>query len=1273
MKSHPKFSLVALLALTLAWATPAFAQSDRGAITGRVVDPSGAVVPNAKVTVTNVDTNTTSETETTGEGNFTFPQLQAAPYRLTIEAPGFNTATVDDIQVGVQITRSVEVTLQVAGVGDTVTVTAEAAPVIQTETPASQLNVTERQVRELPLLVAAESGGRSPLSFIFLDSSVVSVEGTGTGGTSGSTGTNASNFRINGGQGLGADILIDGAQTRRGENGSFFSEVAPGPNAFQEFTVSTSSYSAEFGNSTGGVINFTIKTGTNDFHGEAYLFHINDALNANIDRNRVLNQNNPNCVNQGAGCLDKPLDRQFDYGFSIGGPVHLPRFGIGGRSTYSGRNRTFFFFNYGGYRTFQSESVDLTVPTARMRQGDFSELLTDPYVLGFFGGPVQIYDPNQAPGQRTAIPGNRLDIYQGGAAISDIGRNFANLFPLPNQTGPNGSTVFRNYRANTQATSRTDYYVSKITHNLTDRQLLNFSYTFRKLPSVKGGFPRFPQPFVAEGVWDQLFKSYYARAQHDWTLSSSLINHFNAGFSRSDVSNRNFTFGVSQASDLGLSPTATQNLGLPVIGFPGYGDAVGSPDPRALQGGGSTVFSNRVRDNSVHLSDVATFIKGRHTMRFGGEVRIQQLNNAAKFDIGGRFNFRSNQTANRDDQTIRDGNGNILRREDGTLRIAEGWPIASLLTGRPEFSFNSNQTIDPAHRFFSTAYFFQDDFKVTPKLTLNLGLRYDYGRPREEARGFYRGFDPDVPNPAAGGRLGAIVSADVSQGGIQAENFGLVRPDKTNFGPRVGFAYSLNDQTVVRGGYGIYYAPIIYNDFGNAGAVGYSPGSLNINGGFDANISLENYPNVPLADPDAQVVGDLDRSDLDYFDKNFKTGRTAQWSLDLQRQLPYNFAVQASYIGSKGTRLRSQFDPINKLPFEALRLGLPLLTKQLTALTPGERAFAAGLGFNLPTDPNAVYPGFNNQLCCNALRGTVAQALRPFPQYGIINNRLESQGQSIYHAGKLDLQRRFSNGVQFGLSYTFAKLITDAGEDVFGGSPLNGVIQNPFDRTSLRAVSPSVPPHSLVFNYILEVPLGRGKRFLNRGGWVDRVVGGFQITAIHRYRSGQGVVPFIAGGQRDFLTTIGYGGNLRPNATGQPFYTENQAGGVDFRFLNPAAFSRPRDFRTDLPTTINNGATINPQYAAYYADPNLFFGNAAPSYSGLRADPFMTEDLSIMKKTKITETTFFEMRFEFFNLFNRGRYGLPNVNLDDPNFGLVTRNADIFQPRRVQVGGRLVF
>ena len=234
-------------------------------------------------------------------------------------------------------------------------------------------------------------------------------------------------------------------------------------------------------------------------------------------------------------------------------------------------------------------------------------------------------------------------------------------------------------------------------------------------------------------------------------------------------------------------------------------------------------------------------------------------------------------------------------------------------------------------------------------------------------------------------------------------------------------------------------------------------------------------------------------------------------------------------------------------------------------------------------------------------------------------------------------------------------------------------MQNPYDRESLRTISPSIPPHSLVFNYILEAPFGKGKRFLNRGGLVDRLVGGFQVTAIHRYRSGPALVPFLPGAGESSSNGSASSAICAPTSRGSRS-TPTHREGEYYRFLNPAAFSRPPDFRNAPAFSLDNGATVNPAYTAYYADPHRFFGNSAPTYSNLRAQPFFTEDLSLMKKTHVTETTYVELRAEVFNLFNRGRYGIPNVNVDDPgNFGISSRNADIFQPRRIQVGGRFVF
>jgi hypothetical protein len=1273
MKQNKSIILAIFAALL---ALPVYGQSDRGAITGTVTDLSGAIIPGAKVTITNLNNGEAREATTTREGYFTFPELTANPYRLTVEAKGFKIAVLDNIQVGVQTMRRADVQLQAGDISETVTVSAD-APQIQTDSPVKQLNVAEREVRELPLLVAAEAGGRSPLAFIFLDSSITP---TGSGGVSG---TSTFNFRVNGGQGRGTDILIDGVTTRRGENGTFFSEVAPGPYAFQEFTVSTSQYSAENGNSSGGVVNFTIKTGTNDFHGEGYLFLRNEAFNARPDLNRILGQ-------------ARPQDRQQEFGFTIGGPVFLPRFGEGTPAFYSGRNRTHFFFNYGGYRIDRQENVAISVPTMKMRQGDFSELLTDPEVLRFFGpNGVRIFNPYQRPGQRVALDGNIIPE----GMIDPVGRAFLNLFPEPNQTGPNGSTVYRNYATTTAESARTNYYVGKITQIINNRQTLNVSFIYRTLPSQKGGAPRFDPPFVALGRWQQEFKSYYARLQHDWTITPVLLNHFNAGFNRTLVLNRNYSSLRNNlsigpqfergrvASDLGLPPGSTQNIGLPIVDIGGYGDAVTSLDPRSYQAGGSTTFDNAKGDNTVQFTDFITYTRGRQTFKLGGDIRIQQLNVSPRFDVGGNFQFRANQTANTNENT-------------------QGWPVASLLLGATSNGFNSLQTTDPAMRLSYPSVFFQNDIRITPRLTVNLGIRFDVNPPRIEARDRYRGFDPNAINPgrvtardASGNsvqlapidRRGAIIGA-AGQSGLKAEYRGLAKPDYSAIGPRFGFAYQINDKTVVRGGFGLYYNPIAYNDQGEGGFAGYNPGQSNPSPGREAlntiaengsprtPISLRNFPALPVSNPDDQLVGILNQN-IEFFDKNFKLGRAAQYSLGIQRALPFDFAIDVSYIGSRGTRLRSNFNPLNALPFEYLRLGDALLRKRVANLTASDYEYARSLGITLPASPDAVYPGFGFQTGNSLLAGTVAQSLRPFPQYGNIINRLESQGQSWYNAAKVDLRRRFSHGFQLGVSYTFSKLLTDAGEDLFGDSPINGnngVVQNPFDRRSLKTISPNNFPHSLVFSYVAELPFGKGKRFLNRGGWIDRLAGGFQINAIHRYRSNVALIPLIGGPQREFLDLTGYGGNLRPNLTGQPLTTDAiPVSTTRIRPVNPEAFARPPDFRG------TTAAIGSPEYRAYYADPARFFGNAAPAYNNLRARPFYNEDLSILKKTRINERAYFEIRAEIFNLFNRSRYDVPGVNLNDinlgnaanplGNFGVSGLAFNIDQPRRIQLGARIVF
>jgi Carboxypeptidase regulatory-like domain len=1230
MKSYKL--LVALVSLILS-ATPAFAQSDRGTITGTVTDPSGAVVAGAKVTTTDLETGDVRETTTGGEGSFTIPELKANPYKVTVEAQGFKTSSLENVIVAVQTTRTVDITLEIGEISNVVTVTDDGSALLA-DSPIRQTNVTEQQVRELPLQVAAESGGRTPLAFIFLDSNVT----TQSGNTS-NRGTNAAQFRVSGGQGEGTEILIDGGTTRRAQNGTFFTETGPGPNAVQEFTVSTSSFSSEFGSTSGGVVNFTVKSGGNEYHGELYEFHQNDALGAN------------SFLNNATG-IDKPRVHQNDFGFNIGGPIRIPTLGEGTkRWLYDGKDRTFFFFNYGGYRFTESETVDISVPTLRMRQGDFGELLTDPYILNLrrpngdlvFPGGVRIFDPRSGgPNNRTEFENNFIPV----SARDPVGVALLNFFPLPNRPG-----VYHNYRVTSFRPTNMNNFVTKIDHVLTQSQRLAFSYSYRQLDTIQGGFPRFEAPFYAEGRWDQNFTSHYVRLQHDYTITPTLLNHLNLGFNRVNAINLNPSVNNFDPRSLGLPANATQNLAFPVINFPGYGFPESSTDPRAYQGIGSTFFTDApLADNSVHLSDTVTWIKGRHTLKFGVDLRWQQLNVTQLLASGGQFNFRHNQTTN------------------NCCPDNQGWPIASMMTGATEFSFNSNRSVDPGWRYFYPAFFVNDDIKLTRNLTINVGLRYEIPYPRTEAHDAFRSFDPTITNPVVG--VPGAIASSTGLYGPQAEHEGFAAPDYSNIGPRLGFAYSINDKTVVRGGYGIYYAPILYGAGGNSdlseGLAGFNTYIAHISGGNDTNQFLSTFPARPDNNPQNQFIN----GDVIYFNKDYKTGRTQQWSFDVQRELPANFVISVGYIGHRGTRLRSNLNRLNAVPFNALKLGFALLDKFIPDLTPADRAFASSVGVTLPATNADVYPGFG---------GRLNQALKPFPQYNRITSQLESNGKSAYHALQAKLNRRFAQGVQFGASYTFSKLVTNAAESLRGGDTRSGILQNPYDTSGLYQESPDHPRHVLVFNYLWELPFGRGRRFLNQGGIVDKIFGGWQVGGIHRYQSGLPIVARLEGPRRDWLDFVGINGNLRPNLTGDPVLTNDPQVGTDFQLVNPDAFALPPPFAPFFggvpPLSLDGGATVNPAYIEYYSNPLRFFGDAPSVLTDARVLPYFSEDFSILKKTRLAETLTLEFRGEIFNVFNRHRYVGPELNFDNPIFGNsgVENNRNVYGPRTVQLGVRLIF
>jgi hypothetical protein len=1231
-----KLSLIALFILIIGSSPAIFGQSDRGTIHG------------AKVVATSLERGDAREVTSNDEGIFVIPELKAGVYQLAVEASGFRRTSIENVKVDVQGTQSLEVKLEIGEVsGNVVTVNAEAVT-INSDTPVRQTNVNERQVRELPLLTGGETEGRTPLSFIFLDSNVGSAESGGTNSTS--------KFRVSGGQASGTEILIDGASVRRTQNGTFFSETAPSPNAFKEFTISTNSYSAEFGNSSGGVVSFSLQSGRNEFFGEAYNYLRNEKFNAaSINDNFVCSQT------QRDDCRNR--DNRNNYGFNVGGPIYIPGFGEGTPLIRSLKDRAFFFFHYEGYRLRTGLNSLVTVPTLRMRTGDFSELLntSDPNVARINGGqPVLIYDPRLPSNTRPAIPGNRLDQYNvlvnGRPLLDPAGLAILQRFPLPTRPG-----IFQNYDASGLRPTDTNQFTIKTDFVLTSKQRLSVSYSRRDTERLAGVSVVLPLPFTNQDVFAQDFKSNIARIQYDYNITATLLNHLNIGYTFFDVANRNTTDPFNTSS-LGLPVNATQNAAFPRIGFPGYG----SNDPRNVQNIGSSFFTDQIRDGTLELSDFVTFITGRHSFKFGADVRFAQFNVRQQIDPGGSFNFRNDQTAS-------DACGDC------------GYPIASLITGATEFAFNSNNSIDPAFRQLTQGYFIQDDIKVSQKLTLNVGLRYDLPGLRTEANDRFRGFDPTAANPQAGGRLGALVGAG-GQSGLQAESRSLAKNDKSNIGPRFGAAYAFNEKTVVRGGIGLYYAPVLYGTNGggdiNTGTIGYNTtGQLFTPDGRNARFFLSSFPSIPATNPNAQFVGDTGIPILAFgqFGNGFRTGRTLQYTVDVQRELPFRLVASIGYIGHRADRLRSNFGRPNALTLDQLKLGNEILRTDINAVTAQQRAYAASIGVSIPTNANAVFPGFG---------GNVAQAIRPFPQYGRVTDILESEGESDYNALQIKLDRRFAQGFQFGASYTFSRLITNASEDILGGSPLDGVLQNPYDLEGLKTVSPTHSPHVFVTNFLLELPFGKGKMFLDRGGIVDKIFGGFQISGIFRIQQGTPLVLSLDPEPGGFLELAGIFGRLRPNLTGQPIAADQRVAVLNssdrFFVLNPAAFSAPPSFNA-APPFIVNGA-INPAYTAYYSDPNRFFGNAPLVNTEFRSDRYFTADMSVLKKTRFTERLVFEIGAEFFNVFNQSLFlppdtfigrQLPNgaIERTNSNFGAEGAPGRLGDAgnRVIQLRARLIF
>ncbi len=1204
LRKHSSGFLLLLLALIPIISS---GQTSEGILSGSVLDQSGAALEGAQISAKNQATGYTLTATTGAEGAFRFPSVPIGSYDISASHPGFGSVTQTGVNVTISTTTAVTITLNVGKSEQTITVQADATS-IETESSDVGTVITTKQIVELPLALGGVGAMRSPEAFVFL------APGTAGPGTANS---NNGIFisKIGGGQNFGNEVLLDGTSTLRTENGSSFDEAAPSVEAISEFKVLTSTIPAIYGRTTGGIESFTIKSGTNQFHGTAYDILQNDDLDANTWFNNAYAARCPAGDSACRAQYARPINKKNDYGVNLGGPVLIPKF-------YSGRNRTFFFFNWEQYNQHIGGTSTSIVPTVAERGGDFSGILDTTKVLGTCGGqPVfqgEIFDPSIAAnssGCRTPFAGNRIP----GARISPVSQTFLGYLPAPNITAqPNGN----NFALSSSTPLENTTYTVRIDHSLSDKSKIFGTYDTRDNTRYVNGNYTLPPPADPNG-WSQDFITHYGRAGWDYIISPTLLNHLALGYNRTN--SQNYTLGALQARSGNFSWNT--KLGIPGLNgteFPIVNVGEGLPSLGRANNDANV-------DNGERLNDTLTWVKGKHSLTFGFDFRNQLYATYASDTDSGVYNFARNQTA-----------ANV------TLNGQSGNGIASFLLGDLN---NANAFIQghvPRWTFQYYAAFAQDDWKVTPHLTLNLGLRWDVDVPRSESHQDTSNFDPTVPNPAANNIPGGMVF------GNTCSNCNPKWAD-TKFhdvGPRIGFAYNPNGgRFVLRGGYGVLYGPLQYTDFGGSQVQGYSATPTfnspdGISPAFNWTTGFPSFAPPPFLNPSV-----VNQGNPNYIQPRFGQPAIIQsWSFQVQGQVSKDMVATLGYVGQRGQNLRSALMNINNIPQSALALGNGL----------NQKVAGNTLGVTAP------YANFFNDWGADA---PVWRALRPFPQYDYLYmDVLQNIGQSSYQSLQATLQRRFSAGLSLQSSFTWQKTLTDADSILPGINGGISQIQNPGDLRSEKALSSQDVPYVFTAAFLYELPFGRGKHMLNHGIG-GAVLGGWQVGGVLRYQSGVPISFGCANGVNGWQNCIRFNRASAPplvaNARSNSFspFTEN--------FFNPAcsylgqagcAFADPN---TEA-VAAGSGTTVQDARGGAY-----ILGDYPRNNGDARAPNYFNEDFSVIRNFHIVERVSLQLKGELLNAFNRHIFSVPDANPYDSNFGQVTSTID--QQRVVQFTLRLNF
>jgi len=1151
--------LVLILAAGLCWS-----QEARGTILGRVTDSTGAVIPAVSVKITNVATGVTTPVETNPQGNYLAPYLIPGPYRIGAEKTGFKSFLREGIELRVNDRLEVNIALELGAVTETVTVTAE-TPMLETATASMGSVVDARRVAELPFPHG------NPYHLIQLASGVAFAQNLTLDRPF--EPTHIVGYTMDGARSNRAEVTLDGtpntASGNTGTRNEVISSYVPPADVVSEFKVQTATFDVTVGQTEGGVVNVSLKSGTNALHGTAYYTKLAPEMNANLFfSNRASLPRSEFTYNR--------------WGTMAGGPVYLPKL-------YNGRNRTFFMYGYEGIHEERPRGSTMTVPTQKQREGDFSDLLK-------LGSRYQIYDPSTrrtAAGgrfQSDPLPGNLVPA----ARISPVARNILKYYALPNVPG---TADGGNNLALPNEPEPITYYthVFRLDHNLSERHRI-----FSRVNVYK-----------RDSHYNDWFDS---AATGEWFQFLSRAAGFDDVYSFSPTFVMNLRYGYNRFIRTYDNNPASRGFDLTTLGLPAsYNNAIDPAIrrfPYVTIGDYASTYNGMLwRPTETHsFTSAFDKVQGTHSLKFGVEYRAYRENQYNYDNVStGQFDFGTTWTRG---------------PADNSPASPRGQGLASMLLGLPTGG-NVQRRASYAEQSTVWSVYFQDDWKLTQKLSVTLGLRYEVEGPiTERFSRSIRGLDYNAVLP-----IEAQVKANYAKnptpeippdqfrvrGGLTFAAVGgyprtLWERDANNFMPRVGFAYTLNDKTVLRGGYGIFFG-FLGTRRGDVIQTGFSQETSlipSLDGGLTFVATLANPFPSGIQEPQGAALGTMTYvgQGISLFNTKPLAPYMQRWQLSVQRQLPHRIVADVGYVGNRGTKIETSRN-LNAFPVQ-------YLSRTGVRDQPVIDYFSANL-------PNPYYPLLPGTGRAGTLIGR-ATLLTAYPHFGGLSTTT-NEGYSWYHSFQVKVDKRFSAGYTVQAAYTWSKFMEATGFLDDGGP------------VPAKCISDQDYPHRLALSWIWELPFGRGRKLLAQTNpLASAIVSGWQVQGIYAGQSGQAL---------GFGSVI-FRGNLKDIVLPKSQRTPERWFNIDAGF--------ERDSARQL------------SYAARVM---------SLRFSGIRGDGINNFDLSVLKDTRVREGMKVQFRAEFLNAFNHVLFSNPNTSVTSTAFGTITSEKGY--PRRIQLGVKFIY